>query len=357
MTARLRLAAVILLLAAGIEPARAQEQPPAPPQTGIIVEQTAFEGGGGLTLAGTLTLPPGHGRPAAGWPALVLVQGSGPTDRDGNQPPYLRTDLLREIAEYLAGRGIASLRYDKRGMHANLATLPASREDYAAFFRWENFVADAAGALRHLRQTPGLNPERIGMLGHSEGGLIALDLSSRGEAPPAVLVLAAAPGRKLDAILTAQIDRALTEQKASPAQRKAMLAANSRILNSIRSAGRVPADVPQGLAAIYPFYVGPFLQAELALDPADLARRYDGPVLVLQGQADLQISAEHDAPSLDNALSARTVDKHQLRLFPRLSHAFKPVQRADEHAFEGPVAAEMLDTLGTWLAATLQAQP
>lgn len=357
MAAFPRLLAAILLLGCVMTPAHGQEQRTTVIDKGPIVEQIAFKGSGDLTLAGTLTLPPDGSRPAAGWPALVLVQGSGPTDRDGNQPPYLRTDLLREIAQHLAKQGFATLRYDKRGMHANLATLPASREDYAAFFRWENFVADAAGALHHLRQQPGLDPRRIGMLGHSEGGLIALDLASRGSEPPAVLVLAAAPGRRLDAILAAQIDRALTEQKATPAQRRALLAANTRILNSIRSAGRVPADVPAGLAPIYPFYVGPFLQAELALDPAELARRYDGPVLVLQGQADLQISPDHDAPILDNALSARRAGQHQMRLFPRLSHAFKPAPRADEHAFDGPVAAEMLDALGAWLAETLQAPP
>src|SRR3546814_6556905 len=100
-------------------------------------QQVRFAGTGGIALAGTLTLPMDVTKPV---PAVLLLQGSGPTDRDGNQPPALRTDLLRQIADLLAARGIASLRYDKRGMYANAASLPAERKDEAAYCSGEKLV-------------------------------------------------------------------------------------------------------------------------------------------------------------------------------------------------------------------------
>src|SRR5258708_3636948 len=92
--------------------------------------QVTFPGADGATLAGTLQLPAGE---KAG-PALVLLAGSGPTDRDGNQPPALVTDLLKQVAVGLAEKGIASLRYDKRGMYANKADLPKDLAKYGDFF-------------------------------------------------------------------------------------------------------------------------------------------------------------------------------------------------------------------------------
>src|SRR5438067_1649273 len=92
--------------------------------TAAPVEQhISFQGNGGITIAGTLVLPETANSDRL-VPAVLLIQGSGPTDRDGNQPPNLQTDLLRQLANILAGAGIASLRYDKRGMYANRDALP-----------------------------------------------------------------------------------------------------------------------------------------------------------------------------------------------------------------------------------------
>src|SRR5689334_8135232 len=82
-----------------------------------IEREIDFLGAGGVKIAGTLALP-GSASPERTVPALLLLQGSGPTDRDGNQPPNLRTDLLRGLAQILADDGIASLRFDKCGMYA-----------------------------------------------------------------------------------------------------------------------------------------------------------------------------------------------------------------------------------------------
>ncbi len=94
-------------------------------------QQVSFQGTDGVTLAGTLQLPAGEGRS----PALVLLAGSGPTDRNGNQPPALITDLQKHIAQGLADQVVVSLRFDKRGMYANAAELPKDNAKLGDFLR------------------------------------------------------------------------------------------------------------------------------------------------------------------------------------------------------------------------------
>lgn len=314
----------------------------------ILSQQVSFTSSDGTPLAGTLTVPSGITFKV---PAVLLIQGSGPVDRDGNMPPVMRTDLMRQIADALAEQGIVSLRYDKRGMHANAASLPTSQEDYTRFFTWERFIDDAFAAYNFLRGQGMVDADKVGLLGHSEGGLIALDLASRlkGSEMPRALVLAATGGRKLDLIIRDQIERVLGEQKATPAQRRFFLAANDRVIKAITETGEVPHDVPPGLTPIYPTYIGPFLQAAFRLDPAALAQTFRGPVLVLQGDADRQISPEHDALALDRALKRRDNDDHALLMLPRTSHALKRLQNDEDPGFEGDVDPGLLNQLSGWV--------
>jgi dienelactone hydrolase len=321
-----------------------------------VSQQVRFAGAGGVPLAGTLALPMDTTRPV---PAMLLLQGSGPTDRDGNQPDSgIRTDLLRQVADILAAHGIASLRYDKRGMYANTATRPARQEDYPQFFSWQNFVGDALAAHAFLAGQPVVDAGRVGLLGHSEGGLIALqaaDMLQQQGNVPAALVLAAAPGRPFGAIIEDQIRRALRLQQATPDQERFFLSANARVMKDIRMTGRVPGNVPPGLAPFYPSYAGPLLQPMLMLDPAKLARGYQGPVLVLQGASDVQISAEQDALALDRALQQRSPDRHTLLIAPGVSHNLKQVADSDSQpGFEGQVSDAIAAQLAEWLTARLQ---
>ncbi len=339
---------------------------PMPAQAeGAAVQQGIAHGADDTPLAVTLMLPTGRPQPVDGWPALLLIQGSGPTDRDGNQLPQIRTDLLRQMADYLASQGIATLRYDKRGMHANSASLPTDPGKYSDFFRWDNFVGDATAVYRFLIEHPGVDTKRSGILGHSEGGLIALAAAERlrqNATPaipaPAVLVLAATPGRRMEAVLTGQLEYLLEEQQVPANQTRALLNANRRIIEAIGRDGQVPGDVPRGLKPLYPGYAGPFLQSLFRLDPARLVQDFAGPVLVLQGQADNQVSAERDAPALDNALAERKDMPHSLRIFPALSHNFKVTDGQPQPSdLSGPVGEEMLRALTEWLARHLAAKP
>jgi dipeptidyl aminopeptidase/acylaminoacyl peptidase len=143
----------------------------------------AFPAGGGVTLAGTLALPPGPGP----HPAAVLVPGFGPQNRDGAFGD--RGNLAyRAWARELAERGLAVLRYDKRGTGAS----------GGAALSWLDarpLAADAVAAARALARLPGVDPRRLTLIGHSQGGDLAL--AAAASAPVARVVTIAAPGRPL----------------------------------------------------------------------------------------------------------------------------------------------------------------
>src|SRR5579885_823164 len=136
--------------------------------------EVTFQGAGGFTLNGTLLQP----IDAKNAPAFVLLSGSGPTDRDGNTPLLTdKVDVLKQIAERLAADGIATLRFDKRAVHTYKDKWPTDMSQIGPFFSWENFIADAKDAFDFLKQQPGIDGNRCGMMGHSEGALIALKVA------------------------------------------------------------------------------------------------------------------------------------------------------------------------------------
>jgi len=275
----------------------------------------------GVRLAGTLALP--DRAPDRDMPAMLLLQGGGPTDRDGNQAPRIRSALMKALADALATRNIASLRFDKRGMHANGATLPESEARWSAFFRWEAFVGDAVAAYRLLRATPGVDIGRIGLIGHSEGGLIALTAAQMlaNDRPPAsALVLIATPGRPVQSVLREQLALAFLDMKLSPEESETLARASNAIMQAIRETGTVPAAVPTRLANLYPRYLGPFLRSLLAIDPAAFAWSFAGPVLVVNGSEDRQVSATRDADALQMALAARSGASHAVMIAPDAAH-------------------------------------
>lgn len=335
---------LVLLPALGISVPAAAES--------VINQQVRIESPDGSVLAGTMTLPTGATFKV---PGLLLIQGSGPTDRDGNQPPVLRTDLLRQIADGLAQQGIATLRYDKRGIHANAAGRPSDTAAFAAYFDWPRFVDDAGAALAFLRRHAVVDADKTGVFGHSEGGLVALELATSltGTEAPRALILAATPGRRIDVVLKEQLQRQLAEQKASSQQRKAYVSENDRITRVIRETGQVPSDVPPGLQGLYPSYIGPFWQSLMQFDPAAAILRYGGPVLLLHGEADRQVSAERDALALDRALQQRPQDDHSLFVLPRTSHNLKALQGDSDPGFDGDLDPGLIRRLTEWLHARM----
>lgn len=311
-----------------------------------IEKELHFEGASGAPLAGTLTLPgAGHGVPG-----LLLIPGSGPTDRDGNQPPHLVTDLLKDLARLLAELGIASLRCDKRGMGAGAGSLPNEPAALADFVRWEHFVEDARLALAQLAAQESVDTRRVGILGHSEGGLIALDLAAGGRAQPAMLILAATTGRPIAAVLRDQLARLGRRQGAPEAALDALLDENDAILAGLVAGAGYPETVSSALAGLYPPYLRHYWEGFAARDPAVLASRCICPVLVLAGNVDVQVSADRDVPALAAALARRgTGARHAVEVLADASHNLKAVAGPDDPGHGGPLHPGVRPSLEAWL--------
>lgn len=232
--------------------------------------------------------------------AVVIIPGSGPTDRDGNGP-FLQTDMYRLLAEELAAQGIASLRIDKRGMFASRAAVADANAvtlgDYAADARaWVEEAASLAPC--------------VWLAGHSEGGLVAMAAAS--EPPPALcgLILLATPGRPLDEVLLEQL-------AANPAM-FALMPQARRIVETLAAGEVVPTEsIPLLLRPLFPAEVQPFLISLFTTDPASLAAAWPGPALVVHAGRDIQVTGP-DADVLERALSAASRAD-----FPLATHTLK----------------------------------
>lgn len=339
-------ATVLLLLAFFLVAARSQAD---------TAREVTFKGAGDLVLKGTLLLPNRTAERTV--PAVLLLPGSGPPDRDGNVKPIVMTDILKQIAERLAKEGIASLRYDKRSS-ATYATLWS--HDLKAineFFRWENFVEDAKQGMRFLRSQPEIDGKRVGLLGHSEGGSITLqivkDWAGRPESPAAI-VLAATVGRSMADVIHTQVAEGMPRQGATPALTKEYVEFTDRAIAQLRKDETIPNDVPVGLRSLFNPPAAKLIAGYIRLDPVAQAKAYSGPVLIIQGARDLQVSATRDAPLLQAAFQARPRGSVDVMIVPGASHNFKTVTSDSETGFTGPVVPAALEKIATWLKAKLK---
>lgn len=250
-------------------------------------------------LSATLLLPEGGARV----PAVLIIAGSGPVDRDGNVPGA-RNDSLKLLAEALADQGIATLRADKRGVGRSGAKV---REQD---LRFDTYVADALSWLDLLRAERRVSS--VALIGHSEGALVATLAAQR--APVAGLVLIAGAGEAAPRV----IDRQLAAAGIAPDLRQASAAIAAEL-----TAGRAVADVPAALAALYRPSVQNYLMSWFPLDPALELAKVTAPVLVLQGSTDLQVGID-DARRLAAAKSGA-----KLSIIPGMNHVLKeaPAER------------------------------
>ncbi len=348
--------ALLLLLCAAVAGswagpgALAGEVPLPPAPAGPSEIEVSFPGYQGFGLQGTLSLP--SSVPAGGAPAVLLLPGSGAPDRNGNQQPFFVTNLLKQMAERLAREGFVVLRFDKRSAATYRASFPVDPALLDDFFAWEGFSGDARAAFELLRGRSEVDRGRAAIVGHSEGGLIALqlgsDLTATGSAP-AALVLAATAATSIDHVLRFQIARSLDLQRVEEAQRKEYLDALDRGIRSVLETATVPADLPQDLRLLFPPGSMRLWRSYLTLDPLAFAGRYGGPVLLLHGAADLQVPAEEHTAKMLAALAAREGGRQERVVVPEASHNLKRVSGPQDHAFAGDVVPEALDALTAFL--------
>lgn len=218
-------------------------------------------------LMGTLTLP------ASGdhVPGVLIVAGSGPTDRNGNQPGMMN-DAYRKLADGLAACGIASLRTDKRGI-----AMSAAAEPDESNLAVETYVRDTLAWLDLMRRTPRI--ATVSVIGHSEGALIGSIAAHR--TPLTHLVLIAGTARRASDLLRAQLSRIDMAPR--------MRTLSERMIGALER-GETIDDVPKGLAVLFRPSVQPYLISEFKLDPvAELAKSHV-PALIVQGTNDIQVS-------------------------------------------------------------------
>jgi uncharacterized protein len=268
--------------------------------TGSLFAQSHIEAPGPIgPLGGTMVVTN-----RVGGELVLIIPGSGPIDKDGNSPQGTKASIYRLLAEGLAKSGVSSVRIDKRGMFSSsAATADANAVTIADY-------ADDIGAwVTAIRSRTG--QKCVWLAGHSEGGLVAL-AATQHRADVCGLILLATPGRKLGDVLRTQL-------KANPANAPLLDQAFAAIV-TLEAGQRVEtAGMHAGLLRLFRKQVQGFLISALALDPADLLRRYKGPALIVQGQRDIQVG-ETDAEHL-----SRANPDAKLILLQNANHVFKDV--------------------------------
>jgi dienelactone hydrolase len=264
----------------------------APAGAPYTAEDVVVKTPGGLRLTGTLTLP--RDRPRAGVPAVVTITGSGPEDRDENSGLLANYRPFRELADTLGRRGIAVLRLDDRGVNGSEGgTSSATSEDLAN---------DIRAGVAYLRTRSEINHHRIGLVGHSEGGIIAPMIAATDTSIHAIVLMAgmASTGRE---IVMAQ-NRYVLDSVAhiTGAQRDTLLARVSHALDSLAKA--------RGAESFF-----------LSYDPKPTAARVRARVLILQGETDRQVPPA-EAERLAAAFRAGVVSNVTVRMFPTTNHLF-----------------------------------
>jgi len=211
-----------------------------------------------------LTVPPDIAKP----PVALLIAGSGSTDHDGNGP-QLKPATLKKLSEELVARGIATLRYDKRGAGEWKKEFGRPED-----FRFKDYVGDAAALIEYLRGSGRF--AHVAVVGHSEGGLVAILAAKR--VPIDRLVLLATAARKQGDLLKAQLEKQLPPDKFAPI---------GKAIDDIM-AGQIVNPPPAGLA------IAPAMQPAIASafteDPIDPMKKITGPTLIVAGGRDHQLA-------------------------------------------------------------------
>lgn len=241
--------------------------------------------------------------------AVIIVAGSGPTDRNGNSSMSVNTYSYKLLSDALVKDGFAVLRYDKRAI--GRSRIPV--EDVASLLL-DDYVDDVATIVQHLRSQ---GFRRVVVAGHSEGGLIALVVANRGVELDGVVLLAA-PGYPMDEILRTQLQAQLMPQY------MALMLQADIILRSLKEGERYPDDkISKELLPLFHSSVQPFLINSMQYDPQLLATKVACPMLVVCGGHDIQVSKDNGEVVAKAAPNAKFV------VFEAMTHVLKDSPSTD----------------------------
>jgi fermentation-respiration switch protein FrsA (DUF1100 family) len=324
-------------------PARPQE--PKPPFPYDVEEVTVENPLAGVRLAGTLTLPRGTAR----HPAVVLISGSGAQDRDetiAGHKPFL------VLADHLTRHGIGVLRLDDRGVGGSTGDPRTATS--------EDFASDVIAALGYLAGHTRVDGAKLGLIGHSEGGIIAPMVAMRSK-DVAFQVLLAGSGVTGEQLLYEQMAHLGRAQGASPEQLAAARAQQERLYEIVRieSDPTVMRDRLRALngEASAQALTLPWFRFFLTYDPATTLRRVTVPTLALNGEKDVQVPYEQNLPAIKTALEAGGNRDVTVRSFPALNHLFQTSRTglpAEYGQIEETMAPVVLDTVTDWITARVR---
>jgi pimeloyl-ACP methyl ester carboxylesterase len=320
-----------LCAAVALSTAALAAPPPAPTQT--YVQAPGPLG----PLKGTM-LAPTSGQA----PMVLIIPGSGPTDRDGNNPLGVKASTYRLLAEALAARDIGTVRIDKRGMFGS-STAVADGNAVTI----DDYVADVQAWIAVIRKQTGVSC--VWVLGHSEGGLVALAAAQKAS-DICGLVLVAAAGQPLGEVLRAQLR---SNPANAPILDRAMSAIDAlEVGNRVDVTGMHPALMPLFAPQVQGFLINAF-----SYDPAKLIAAVSKPVLIMQGKRDIQVGVA-DAERLKLA-----APKAELVLLPDANHVLKAVAGDDKRANIAtyadptlPLAPGVVDAISTFVAGAAQSR-
>jgi hypothetical protein len=306
--------------------------------------------------AGTLTIPPGKGP----FPAVVLITGSGPQDRDetllGHKPFLV-------LSDYLTRRGIAVLRADDRGVGKSTGNFSAATT--------ADFATDTEAGIAFLKTRAEVNPKKIGLIGHSEGGIIAPMLAARNH-DVAFIVMMAGTGLPGDEILASQAQLLSEAAGASHAAAEKNAAKERELLALVKQehkgkddaalekqireklAGNVP---DAALGAEIQKLNSPWVRYFIAYDPSIALEKVACPVLALNGEKDIQVSPKQNLPAIRKALEAGGNKNFETVELPGLNHLFQTAKTGavSEYAqIDETIAPAALDKIGSWLEKVLR---
>lgn len=340
-------------------------QEPKPPYPYREEEVTFMNPVENFSLAGTLTIPEGDGP----FPAVILISGSGQQDRD--ETIFLHKPFL-VLADYLTRNGIAVLRYDDRGMGKS-----KGRTNDATSL---TFADDAEAALTYLLQRPEIDSRKIGLAGHSEGGLIAPIVASRNRNVSFIVSLAG-PGVKGYEVLLKQAQDILAASGTSQAEIDETLASNSQLYRMVvdepdlrkfakdamewygkeldrKGLGAEErktkmSEFTQGLVSLN----NPWMRYFIATDPAQFWSEVKCPVLALNGDKDLQVDQGMNLPAIKAALRRGGNRKVKTVVLPGLNHLFQTAEKGtpDEYVkIEETFSPAAMELIASWIKKTLK---
>jgi hypothetical protein len=329
-------------------------------------EQVKFSNGD-VTLAGTLTLP----QEQRTYPAVVLISGSGPENRDEE---IFGFKIFRLLADHLTRNGIAVLRYDDRGVGGSSQGSSADTS--------ETYAGDVEAAVQYLKGRPEIDPKQIGLLGHSEGGITAPIVATRSP-DIAFIILMSGPGVAGSRIIEEQsrlineasgLSPAVVKEKTELQKRVIDAAVTGKGWNEVRAdlvaefkkaAAAMPEEQRKALGDIDTWaekavegqvtaLQSPWMQFFLSHDPAPVLEKVTVPVLALFGGLDLQVPAQENREAVVKALERGGNKDVTVQLFPDANHLFQSAKTGSpaEYATLPPAFVPgFLETISDWILA------